>query len=208
MVSVVTELHPPAPVAAGLRIGLLGGSFNPAHAGHVHITEVGLRRLGLDYVWWLVSPQNPLKAAHGMAPLEQRLAGARALWFHPRVIVTDLERRLHTRYTVDTLKHLTQRFAGVHFVWLMGSDNLEQFHRWRDYSTIMHQVPVAVIVRPGSSLAGLRARAVQHFASARVFDPAGFAQRRPPALIVLDGPRHPLSATAIRARRLAGASAP
>ena len=208
MVSVVTELHPPAPVAAGLRIGLLGGSFNPAHAGHVHITEVGLRRLGLDYVWWLVSPQNPLKAAHGMAPLEQRLAEARALWSHPRVIVTDLERRLHTRYTVDTLKHLTQRFAGVHFVWLMGSDNLEQFHRWRDYSTIMHLVPVAVIVRPGSSLAGLRARAVQHFASARVFDPAGFAQRRPPALIVLDGPRHPLSATAIRARRLAGASAP
>jgi nicotinate-nucleotide adenylyltransferase len=208
MVSVVTELHPPAPVTAGLRIGLLGGSFNPAHAGHVHITQMGLRRLGLDYVWWLVSPQNPLKAARDMAPLEARLTEARALWSHPRVIVTDLEQRLRTRYTVDTLRWLTQRFAGVHFVWLMGSDNLEQFHLWRDWETILNLVPVAVIVRPGSSLAGLRARAARRFINARVFDPAGFAQRRPPALIVLDGPRHPLSATAIRARRLARTSAP
>ena len=208
MVSVVTELHPPAPVAAGLRIGLLGGSFNPAHAGHVHITQMGLRRLGLDYVWWLVSPQNPLKAARDMASLEVRLAEARALWSHPRVIVTDLEQRLRTRYTVDTLRWLTQRFAGVHFVWLMGSDNLEQFHLWRDWETILNLVPVAVIVRPGSSLAGLRARAAQRFINARAFAPAGFARRRPPALIVLDGPRHPLSATAIRARRLARTSAP
>jgi nicotinate-nucleotide adenylyltransferase len=169
---------------------------------------MGLRRLGLDYVWWLVSPQNPLKAARDMASLEVRLAEARALWSHPRVIVTDLEQRLRTRYTVDTLRWLTQRFAGVHFVWLMGSDNLEQFHLWRDWETILNLVPVAVIVRPGSSLAGLRARAAQRFINARAFDPAGFARRRPPALIVLDGPRHPLSATAIRARRLARTSAP
>lgn len=208
MVSAVTELLPPGPVAAGLRIGLLGGSFNPAHAGHVHITEVGLRRLGLDYVWWLVTPQNPLKTVRGMAPLAQRLADARALCSHPRVIITDLERCLGTRYTVDTLRRLKQRFAGVHFVWLMGSDNLEQFHRWRDWQTIMRLVPVAVIIRPGSSLAGLRAPAAQRFATSRVSAPGGFALRQPPALIVLDGPRHPLSASAIRARRLAGASPP
>ncbi len=208
MGSAVTDLHPPAPVAAGLRIGLLGGSFNPAHAGHVHITQVGLRQLGLDYVWWLVTPQNPLKAVLGMAPLEQRLKDARALCSHPRVIITDLERGLGTHYTVDTLRRLRQRFAAVHFVWLMGSDNLEQFHRWRDWQIILQLVPVAVIIRPGSSLAGLRARAAQRFAGARVFEPCGFALRRPPALIVLDGPRHLLSASAIRARRLVGASPP
>lgn len=205
MVSAVTELFPPGPVAAGLRIGLLGGSFNPAHAGHVHITEVGLRRLGLDYVWWLVTPQNPLKDVRGMAPLAQRLADARALWSHPRVVISDLERRLGTDYTVDTLRRLQQRFVGVHFVWLMGSDNLEQFHRWRDWQTIMHLLPVAVIIRPGSSLAGLRARAAQRFVRSRVFATGGFALRRPPALIVLDGPRHPLSASTIRARRLVAA---
>ena len=208
MVSAVTEFHPPGPVAAGLRIGLIGGSFNPAHAGHVQITQAGLRRLGLDYVWWLVTPQNPLKAVGDMAPLEQRLAEARALWSHPRVFICDLERHLGTHYTVDTIRCLKQRFAEVHFVWLMGSDNLEQFHRWRDWQTIMHLVPVAVIIRPGSSLAGLRARAAQRFVGARVFEPGGFALRRPPALIVLDGPRHPLSASAIRARRLVGASSP
>ncbi|MDE2464050.1 MAG: nicotinate-nucleotide adenylyltransferase [Alphaproteobacteria bacterium] len=208
MASAVTELSAPGPVAQGLCIGLLGGSFNPAHAGHVHITQVALRRLGLDYVWWLVSPQNPLKAARGMAPLQQRLDVAKALFSHPRVIICDLERRLGTHYTVDTLLHLKQRFAGVHFVWLMGSDNLEQFHRWRDWQTIMGLVPVAVIVRPGSSLAALRARAAQQFARARVFEPKGFALRHPPAMIVLDGPRHPLSASAIRARRLVAARRP
>ncbi len=208
MVNAVSELLPPGPVAEGLRIGLLGGSFNPAHAGHVHITEVGLRRLGLDYVWWLVTPQNPLKAVRGMAPLAQRLADAKALCSHPRVVITDLEQRLGTRFTVDILRRLQQRFAGVHFVWLMGSDNLEQFHRWRDWQRIMRLVPVAVIIRPGSSLAALRAPAAQRFLRSRVFTPRGFALRRPPALIVLDGPRHPLSASAIRARRLVGASPP
>ena len=137
-------LHPPGPVAQGLRIGLLGGSFNPAHDGHLYVGDVALRRLGLDYVWWLVAPQNPLKPVADMAPLEKRLAAARALAGRdPRLIVTDLERMLGTRYTIDTLKALARRFRGVRFVWLMGSDNLDQFHRWRRWEEIVRLVPVA-----------------------------------------------------------------
>ncbi|HEY0282385.1 MAG TPA: nicotinate-nucleotide adenylyltransferase [Rhizomicrobium sp.] len=188
-------LRSPGPVARGLRIGLLGGSFNPAHEGHLYVSEVARKRLGLDYIWWLVAPQNPLKPENGMAPLEDRLAAARALaGRNPRLIVTDIERRMGTRYTVDTLKALTCRFPGVRFVWLMGSDNLDQFHRWRRWEEIVRRVPVAIVERPGSILAPLRAKAMQRFAWSRAP-----ALRPPPAMIVVDGRRNEASASAIRA---------
>ena len=187
-------LRPPGPIASGLRIGLLGGSFNPAHEGHLYVGEVALRRLGLDYVWWLVVSQNPLKPVADMAPLKKRLAAARALAGRdPRLIVTDIERILGTCYTIDTMKALTRRFPGVRFVWLMGSDNPDQFHRWRRWAEIVRLVPVAVVERPGSILAPLRAKAMQRFALSR-------AQilRAPPAIIIVDGRRNEASASAIR----------
>ena len=186
-------LRPPGPIAKGLRIGLLGGSFNPAHEGHLYVSEIALKQLPLDYVWWLVAPQNPLKQALDMAPAERRVAGARALvGRHPRLIVSDLETTLGTRYTIDTLKALTRRFPEVRFVWLMGSDNLAQFHRWQRWTDIAALMPIAVVLRPGSVLAPLTAKAMQRFA--RKKNP-----RRPPAIIPLDGRRNEASATAIRA---------
>jgi nicotinate-nucleotide adenylyltransferase len=183
-------LHPPGPVATGLRIGLMGGSFNPAHEGHRYVAETAIRRLGLDYVWMLVSPQNPLKTARGMASLEERLAGARKLaGSNRRLIVTDIEAKMSSRYTVDTVRALKTRFGGVAFAWLMGSDNLEQFHRWRRWRDILAAVPAAVVLRPGSTLAPLKAKAYRI---------------RPERFTIIDGRRNPASATAIRAR-LAGA---
>ena len=191
-------LRPPGPIASGLRIGLLGGSFNPAHEGHLYVSEIALKRLPVDYVWWLVSPQNPLKPESGMAPLEDRLAGARALaGRHPRLIVTDIERSLGTRYTIDTLKALTRRFGGVRFVWLMGSDNLDQFHRWRRWEEIVRLVPVAIVERPGSILAPLRAKAMQRFAPSRAQ-----TLHPPPAIIIVDGRRNEASASTIRAKEV------
>ena len=185
-------LRPPGPIAPGLRIGLLGGSFNPAHEGHLYVSEIALKRLGLDYVWWLVSPQNPLKPVSGMAPLEGRLAAARALaGRHPRLIVTDLERVLDTRYTINTLKALNRRFPQVRFVWLMGSDNLAQFHRWRRWEDIVALMPMAVVIRPGSVLAPLHAKAMQRFAHRMNLHQA-------PAIVPVDGRRNEASATAIR----------
>jgi nicotinate-nucleotide adenylyltransferase len=179
-------LRPPGPVAAGLRIGLMGGSFNPAHEGHLYVAETAIRRLGLDYVWMLVAPQNPLKPVRGMASLEQRLAGARKLaGRNRRLIVTGIEQAMRSRYTVDTVRTLQTRFGGVAFVWLMGSDNLEQFHRWHRWRDILAAVPAAVVLRPGSTLAPLKAKASR-------ICPARFT--------IIDGRRNPESATAIRAR--------
>jgi len=187
-------LTPPGPVARGLRIGLLGGSFNPAHAGHLYVSEIALKRLGLDYVWWLVSPQNPLKSPSGMAPFAQRLAGARALaGRNPRLVVSSLEQTLGTTYTIDTLKALRRRFREPRFVWLMGSDNLEQFHRWQRWTDIAALMPMAVILRPGSVLAPLRAKTMQRFGRK-------LHLHRPPAIVMVDGRRNEASATAIRAK--------
>jgi nicotinate-nucleotide adenylyltransferase len=181
-----------------MRIGLLGGSFNPAHEGHLHVSRVALKRLGLDYVWWLVAPQNPLKPAFGMAPLGDRVADAVRLIQCPRIVVMDIERAFGTRYTIDTLKALKRRFPQVRFVWLMGSDNLEQFPRWRRWADIAATVPIAVVLRPGSVLATLRSKPVQRFAARRL-NGRDLATARPPALVILDGPRHKQSSTAIRA---------
>ena len=195
-------VRPPGPVAPGLKIGLLGGSFNPPHCGHVHVSDVAMKRLGLDYVWWLVSPQNPLKSSIGMAPLENRLKWCADEANNPRIRTMDIEAELGTRYTIDTLDALKRRFPGVHFVWLMGSDNLEKFSRWRHWQAIFRSVPVAVIVRPGYALAGLHAQAAQRFAADRI--PQSCAARlafaKPPSFVLLEGRHDATSATAIRVK--------
>lgn len=191
---------PPGPVAAGMRIGLLGGSFNPAHEGHLYASELAIKRLGLDYVWWIVSPQNPLKPAEGMAGLKKRLDAARKLTQHPRVIVTDLETTLGTRFTADTLAWLKRHFPQVQFVWLMGSDNLVQIPRWKHWRSIFRMVPVAVAARDGSILSARTGIAARTFAGA--FRPANrlFPAATPPAWTWLEGHRNPASATALRKR--------
>lgn len=196
-------LKPPGPGAPGLRIGLLGGSFNPAHEGHLHVSEVALKRLGLDYVWWLVSPQNPLKPSTDMAPLERRIAWARAAaGRYPRLRVSDIEAQMGTRYTVDTVRRLKQRFPAVHFVWLMGSDNLLAFHRWHDWQRLAMTLPIAIVLRPGTVLASLTARAARQFGVDAPQSERRLATARPPAFVVLDAKRSPASATALRWRRL------
>ena len=182
-------LRPPGPVAPGLRIGLLGGSFNPAHGGHVYVSEVALKRLGLDYVWWLVTPQNPLKSSAGLAPLEDRVAQARRMAHHPRIVVMDIERVLGTRYSIDTLNALQRRFPELEFTWIMGSDNLAGFHRWRSWREIARRVPIAVVQRPGTVLAALSAAPMQHTAVRG-------------AIRVIDGRRNAQSSTALRAGML------
>ncbi len=203
-------VFPPGPLAPGMAIGLLGGSFNPAHEGHRHISQIALKQLGLAYVWWLVSPQNPLKPGAGMAPLAERLAGARAAAHDPRIVVTDIERALGTRYTADTVAALQRRFAQTRFVWLMGSDNLREFHRWKNWQQIACRLPMAVVLRPGTALAPLSAKAAQRFGGRRTHSPKDFARARPPAWIVLDGPRNAQSATRIRTahKAMARADAP
>jgi nicotinate-nucleotide adenylyltransferase len=186
-----------------MTIGLLGGSFNPAHEGHLHVTETALKRLKLDYVWWLVSPQNPLKPTAGMAPLGQRVAQAADRFEqHPRIVVVDIETALGTRYTIDTLTKLKRRFPQVHFVWLMGTDNLKQFRRWKRWADIARLVPIAVVMRPGSTLATLHAKPVQRFSCSRRDANAlsHLARAEPPCLVVLDGRRSHANSTAIRAR--------
>ena len=182
---------PPGPAERGMRIGLLGGSFNPAHEGHLHASLVALRKLKLDYVWWLVSPGNPLKSASGLADMLTRLGLATDIARHPRIKVSDIESRLGTRYTIDTVTALERRFHGVRFIWLMGSDNLAQFSHWRRWQDIAAKVPIAVVRRPGSVLASLSAVPVHRFGLAR-------ALKAPPAILMLDGPRNPLSSTALR----------
>ncbi len=188
------------PVAGpGQAVGLLGGSFDPPHAGHAHLTREALKRLGLDRVWWLVSPANPLKL-RAPAPMAARLAACRRVIDHPRVTVTDIETRLGTRATIDTLRALGARYPHLRFVWLMGADNLAGFHRWEDWQEIMTLVPVAVLARPGQRMAALNARAARQFAQARL--PARAASRlaaaRPPAWIYLDMPMRRVSSTALR----------
>jgi nicotinate-nucleotide adenylyltransferase len=183
-------IRPPGPVAAGLTIGLLGGTFDPAHEGHLYISLTALKRLKLDYVWWVVSPGNPLKGAP--SAFGKRLAAARALVRHPRLIVTDIEQKLGTRYTLDTVTALQQRFPEVNFVWLMGSDNLQTFDRWRDWKAIARRLPLVVVQRPGSIMAAVNAAPVRHFGKTH-------ALKAPPALVVLDGARNAQSATQIRA---------
>jgi len=182
----------------GMVVGLLGGSFDPAHDGHVQLTREALRRIGLDRVWWLVSPGNPLKS-RAPAPMADRLARARALMDDPRVTVTDLETRLGTRATVDTIRKLQALYPGVQFVWIMGADNLVQFHRWSRWREIMARVPVAVMARPGAGLAARRSVAARAFRFAQVARPEALL-RPAPAWCFINMPLNAASSTAIRAR--------
>ncbi len=188
------------PHGAGLKIGLLGGSFNPPHEAHLAVSRLAMRRLGLDRVWWLVTPGNPLKDTRALAPLAERLAAARQLAAQPRIDVTDLEAAIGTRFTADTIAWLTRRFPGVRFVWIMGADNLAQFHLWQNWRDIAEQVPIAVVDRFGASYAAAASPAAQALASARIRerDARSLAERRPPAWVYLHGLKSPLSSTAIR----------
>jgi nicotinate-nucleotide adenylyltransferase len=188
----------------GQRIGLLGGSFNPAHGGHLHISRLALSRLGLDEVWWLVSPQNPLKPAAGMAPFGERLRQAEAVAAaDPRIRVSDIETRLGTAYTAETVLALRWRFPRARFVWLMGGDNLVQFPYWRRWQAIFRAVPVAVFARPGSSQKALAGIAAHRFAPARL--PVAAARRLvatpPPAWVFFPIRLDPRSSTRLRAER-------
>ena len=183
------------------RIGLLGGSFNPAHSGHRAISLHAIRALGLDEVWWLVSPGNPLKPEAGMAPFEARLASARNMARHSPIRATGIEKRLKTRYTVDTLEKLGRGFPRHRFIWLMGGDNLAQFHQWRDWRRIARQVPIAVIARPGYERSARASPAMSWLR--RAVRPAGQAKNwtswRLPALVLLRFRPDPTSATSLRA---------
>jgi nicotinate-nucleotide adenylyltransferase len=188
------------PAWAGLRVGLLGGSFNPAHQGHLHVSLMALRHLDLDQVWWLVSPQNPLKPTNGMAPFRQRFASARAEARHPRIIVSDLERRLGTRFTSDTLAALGRRYPDTRFVWLMGADNLGQIHRWQHWRSIFESTAIAVFDRAPYRLSVLAAPAARAYGRWRVIgrNARPLARMAPPAWTFFITKLDTSSSTAIR----------
>jgi len=190
-------------LAPGMKVGLYGGSFNPAHEGHAHVAETAKRRLGLDRVIWLVSPQNPLKARHETASLAERMAGAKALATGPGMIVSDLETALGSAYTIDTVRALKARFPQVKFVWIMGADSLASFHRWRGWTQIMREVPVAVVSRPWISLKSRFSPAAIRFARYRwpATRALGLAGSKPPAWVFLFGRFNFQSSTALRARQ-------
>jgi nicotinate-nucleotide adenylyltransferase len=189
------------------RIGILGGSFNPAHGGHLDISRAAIQRLGLDEVWWLVSPQNPLKPVAGMAPFAERLAKARAAAAKDRRIkVTDIEARLGTRYTAETLRLIVRRYRDVRFVWLMGADNLSQIAAWRSWQQIFHLLPIAVFARPSYCFEALAAKAARRFARHRLKEGAGrsLAKADPPAWLFVHSRLNRTSATEIRRGRTRG----
>jgi len=190
------------PVArSGMTVGLLGGSFDPPHRGHAHITREALKRFRLDRVWWLVSPGNPLKAK-GPAPLEKRMAAARNVMRHPRVAVTDIEARLGTRYTAETLSRLFDLYPGVRFVWLMGADNFASLHRWDSWEWIMRSVPVGILARPGQRISARMSRAASEFERYRLRgrEAARLCLTEPPAWCFVNVPLDASSSTAIRAK--------
>ena len=184
-----------------MTVGLFGGSFDPPHEGHVHVSREALKRFGLDRVWWLVSPGNPLKA-EGPAPLARRMAAARALIRHPRIEATDIEAHLGTRYTAQTIAALRRRYPGVRFVWVMGADNLAQFHRWQDWRWIIETVPVAVIARPGQRLGARRSKAAKVYRQARITGRGAhvLGLLKAPAWSFINVPLSDQSSSAIRAR--------
>jgi nicotinate-nucleotide adenylyltransferase len=186
-----------------MRIGLFGGTFDPPHAAHLGATLLAMKRLQLDRVWWLVTPGNPLKNTRGLRALELRMADARKLSNHPRIDITGLEAVINTRYTYDTLEFLVRRCAGVHFVWVMGADNLRSFSRWQNWRGIADLLPMAVVDRMGSSLYATGSRAPQALARFRLPERVApkLALRKAPAWVYLHGLKSPLSSTALRALR-------
>jgi nicotinate-nucleotide adenylyltransferase len=180
--------------------GLLGGSFNPAHRGHRAISLFALQALGLDAVWWLVSPGNPLKAPEGMAPYHARLGSARLMARRSRIVASDIETRLGTRFTIDTIEKLVRRYPKRRFVWIMGADNIAQFHRWRDWRRLARAVTIAVVARPGYEAftgADPAAAWLRRFVRPAV-GATSWTKWRPPAIVLLHFRPDPNSATAIR----------
>src|SRR6201982_3827556 len=188
------------PYCNGMRVGLLGGSFNPPHAARRAISLFAIKRLKLDRVWWLLTPGNPLKDHNGLRTLAERSQAAKEVAEDPRIDISCLEAVIGTRYTVDTITHLRRRVSGVHFVWIMGADNLAQFHRWKDWRRIAAEVPIAVIDRPPQSFRALAAPAAQALARYRL--PANQATRladqHAPAWVFLTGLKLNLSSTTLR----------
>jgi nicotinate-nucleotide adenylyltransferase len=183
-----------------MQVGLFGGSFNPSHAGHALVAEIALRSLQLDQLWWIVTPGNPLKAGRELAPLARRIELSEALADDPRIKVTGFEAAFNVRYTADTLDLVRKRNPGVDFVWVMGADNLAQFHHWQRWRAIVLTFPIAVIDRPGSTLSFVSSAMAKTFGYARVDekDAPLLARMRPPAWTFIHGPRSSLSSTALR----------
>ncbi len=189
--------------ATGLRIGLFGGSFNPPHAGHRLVTLTALRRLKLDRVWWIVTPGNPLKDTRHLPPLVARMAVARRLMPEPLVDITGFEAGIGTRYTLDTLRYLKRRCPTVRFVWIMGADNLIQFHRWQGWRDIARLMPIAVVDRPGATLRAMASQAAHALSQARVAERCLLSrtvskQAKRPRWTFIHGPRSALSSTILR----------
>jgi nicotinate-nucleotide adenylyltransferase len=188
------------PRGAGQAIGLLGGSFNPPHEGHRRISEMALRRLRLDCLWWMVTPGNPLKDVAALPPLAERMRLAAAIAADPRIVISGAEQGFRTRYTADLIAILKTRAPSVRFVWVMGSDNLAQFHRWEDWRAIARSTPIAVVNRPGFLAKALSSRAAHALRRWRIDeqDAGTLADRAPPAWVFLYGPRSEVSSTALR----------
>ena len=195
---------PPVPLlplhAPGMRVGLFGGTFNPPHDGHRLASLIALRRLGLDRIWWLVTPGNPLKETAGLPSLAVRMAACRRIARHPRIDVSGLEAEIGTRYTYETIAYLRQRCPDTAFVWIMGADNLAGFHRWQRWRDIARLVPIAVIDRPRSTLKASHSRAAIALSRHRLDESDGLllAGAAPPAFMFLHGPRSDLSSTVLR----------
>lgn len=190
-------------VTPGLRVGLFGGSFNPAHGAHRAASLLAMRRLGLDRVWWLVTPGNPLKDNSALPSLEERVAVARAVARHPRIDITGFEAALGVRYSYETVAWLRRRLPAVRFVWIMGADNLAHFDRWQRWRAIADLVPIAVVDRMGASLAATASPAAKALARYRIdeSDAKVLADLSPPAWVFLHGLKSPVSSTGIRAAR-------
>jgi nicotinate-nucleotide adenylyltransferase len=184
-----------------MRIGLFGGTFNPPHEAHRAASLLALKRLGLDRIWWLVTPGNPLKENRALPPLERRIMASRKMASHPGIEVTGIEAALRTRFTYDTVKKLQARFPQVHFVFIIGADNLAGFHRWKNWRALADMIPIAVVDRPDYDLSALATPAASTLARARIdeSDAALLALLAPPVWVFLHGLKSELSSTALRA---------
>jgi nicotinate-nucleotide adenylyltransferase len=193
----------PPPFGQGQRIGLFGGSFNPAHHGHYAVALFTLNKLKLDWVWWLVAPQNPLKDARDYSDYEERLKGAGEVARHPRFIVTGIERKLGTVTTASTLAAMSSMLTQGRFVWIMGADSFANLHHWHEWTKIAEALPIAVLARPGFSTRALESPAAGRYAGYRMpaENAARLADTEPPAWVFLPMPLRQESSTAIRKKR-------
>lgn len=197
------SLQPRELAFPGARIGLFGGSFDPPHEGHLHVARTAKRSLGLHQVWWLISPQNPLKPNAPAHDFDRRLHAVEALAKDPGMFVSDIERRWDLAYTADTVRTIKARWPGVRFVWIMGADSMASLHRWRDWTKIITGIPIVIVARPGTAYAARFSRAAQRYASARVDekDARALPDLPAPAWTYLTAPLNAASSSAIRARR-------